>query len=137
MSASHHQQASSNVYWRSEPLLERFTADPKLMAETERLLSGRTRDIRLKGKLSEAFRLRTWRQTANTIKFWMIWVILLDLLMASLNFLLLPHEIAVSMLAPSALIVPAALWVIYIWRTPRSQIALGGSLMAGDRKSVV
>lgn len=112
-------------------MLDRYIRDPALMVETERLLSGRTRDIRLKGDLAEAFRQRTWRQSAKTIRSWMIWVILLDLLMLFLNFVLLPREIAWAMLAPAAMIVPAALLVAFIWRKPRSEMMLGGTLVAG------
>ncbi|MCG6114001.1 MAG: GGDEF domain-containing protein [Mesorhizobium sp.] len=123
--------ADSSADRRSEPMLDRFIRDEALMAETERLLSGRTREIRLTGDLAEAYRQRTWRQTAKTIRSWMIWVIILDLMMMSLNFVLLPGEIAWAMLAPSAMIVPAAGAVAFIWWKPRSEKVLGGSLIAG------
>lgn len=53
---------------RGEPVLELIIRDQSLMLETERLLAGRTRDIRLKGRFAEAFRQRIWRQTAKTIR---------------------------------------------------------------------
>ncbi|MGY6710208.1 MAG: GGDEF domain-containing protein [Rhizobiaceae bacterium] len=116
---------------RSEPMLDRFIRDPALMVETERLLSGRTRDIRLKGNLAEAYWQRAWRQSAKTIRSWLIWVIVLDVLMLLLNFVLLPREIAWGMLAPGATIVPASLIVAFIWRKPHSELVLGATLIAG------
>lgn len=116
---------------RSEPLLDVFIRDPSFMLETERLLAGRTRDIRLDGKFAEAFRKRTWRQTAKTIRSWMTWVIFLDFLTVCLNFLLLPRELAMAMLSPGALMVPGALLVAVIWRRPRSEFVLGTALIVG------
>jgi diguanylate cyclase (GGDEF)-like protein len=116
---------------RSESLLDLFIHDPSLMLETERLLAGRTRDIRLHGKFAEAFRKRTWRQTAKTIRSWMMWVIFLDFLTVCLNFLLLPRELAIAMLAPAALMVPGALFVAVIWRKQRPEWILGAALVAG------
>lgn len=113
----------------SEHISERFIDDPAIAAETERQLSGRTRDIRLKGKLAEAFRHRTGRQSAKTIRSWMFWVIILDLMMLCISFVLLPPETAWAMLVPAAMIVPAALLVIFIWREPRSNLLLGGTLI--------
>lgn len=123
--------ADSSADRRSEPMLDRFIRDPALMAETDRLLSGRTRNVRLKGDLAEAFRQRTWRQSAKTIRSWMIWVVVLDLLMLVLNFALLPRETAWAMLPPAATIVPVALLVACIWLKPRSELILGGTLVAG------
>lgn len=116
---------------RSDPTLERVILDPALMLEAERLLSGRTRDIRLKGRFVEAFRQRTWRQTAKTIRSWMMWVILLDLLTTCLNFLLLTHELATAMLVPAALMVPGAALAAFVWRKPHSELMLGAALIAG------
>lgn len=118
------------VYKRREQISERLIDDPALAAETERQLMGRTRDIRLTGELYEAFRERTGRQTAKTIRSWMVWVIILDLLMVCLNFVLLPHEVAWAMLAPAATIVPAALLVIFVWRNPRSDLLMSATLLA-------
>jgi diguanylate cyclase (GGDEF)-like protein len=115
----------------SEPILDRFIRDPDVMAETETLLSGRTRDVHLKGKLAEAFRQRTWRQTAKIIRSWMLWVILLDLMMLFLSLLLLPRELAMAMLVPAALIVPAALLVIFSWWERRSELVLATTLIGG------
>lgn len=110
--------------------MKRFIHEPAFAAETERQLSGRKRDIRLKGDLAEAFWQRTWRQTAKTVRSWMIWVILLDLMMLFLNFVLLPREVAWAMLAPAAMIVPSALIAAFVWRKQRSNMVLGGTLLA-------
>ncbi|MFC0010768.1 GGDEF domain-containing protein [Devosia nitrariae] len=105
--------------------------DPEIMAEAERLLSGRTRDVRLKGRLAEAFRDRSWRQTAKIVRSWMVWVVVLDILTLTINMFLLPRSAALAMLAPGAVIAPAALAVALIWRKQRSDLILSSSLMIG------
>ena len=101
------------------------------MAEVDRLLSGRTRNIRLRGGIAEAFRLRTWPHTASVIRSWMIWVVLLDMFMLFLSMFLHPREAALAVIAPSGLIVAAALGVAFVWRKPRSQQILDWTLMIG------
>ncbi|UJW87599.1 GGDEF domain-containing protein [Devosia sp. SL43] len=101
------------------------------MLEAERLLGGRTRDIKLSGSLERAFRDRTWRQTAKIIRSWMVWVIVLDILTLSMNLLLLPRAQAVAMLAPGAIIPLAALAIHMVWRERRPGWLLGGALNAG------
>ncbi|MEX0954569.1 MAG: diguanylate cyclase [Rhizobiaceae bacterium] len=112
-------------------LLESIIRDPEMMSEVERLLSGRTRDIRLKGGIDAAFRRRNWRQTASVIRSWMIWVVLLDLFMLVQSMFLLPRELALAIVAPSGLIVPAALGVAFVWRKPRSRPILDWTLLTG------
>jgi len=94
--------------------------NPALMAEVERLLQGRTRDIRLKGELLRLFQERSWSRTAKIIRSWMIWVTLLDALTLGLNAILLPTAIALSMLAPACILPPAALATAFVWRKPRA-----------------
>ena len=112
-------------------LLNLYVQDPSMMAEAERLLSGRTRDIRLRGAIARAFRDRSWRQSAKIIRAWMIWVVLLDLLTLTLNQFLLPSTAALAMLAPGAIIPPAAIGVFLVWRKRRSDGVLGWSLTIG------
>ncbi|MCT7378334.1 GGDEF domain-containing protein [Chelativorans salis] len=115
----------------SGALLDSFICDPEIMAEVERLLSGRTRDIRLKGRIAAAFRQRSWRHTASVIRSWMIWVVFLDLFMLFLSLFLLPREKALATLVPSAVIIPAALAVAVVWQKPRSEQLLGWTLISG------
>ena len=112
-------------------VLEQITRDPALMSEVEQLLAGRTRDIRLKGKLAQAYRQRSWRQTAKIIRAWMLWVAILNVFLFGLNLLLLPLETALATLVPSAVLMPAALLVAFIWRKPHSQRVLGITLLTG------
>jgi diguanylate cyclase (GGDEF)-like protein len=105
--------------------------DPAVMRQTERLLSGRTRDIRLTGKLVQAFRNRSWRQTAKIIRSWMVWVVVLDLLILALNLFLLPTAVAVAMIAPGAIIPPAAVAVFLAWGRRRPDAVLEVVLGAG------
>ena len=108
--------------------------DPVIMAEVERLLAGRTRDIRLKGKISRVFRERIWSQTAKIIRAWMIWVALLDVITLTLNLLMLPRAVALSMLLPGSFLPPVALGVALVWRKPRAHwlqatVLIGGMVL--------
>lgn len=112
-------------------LLDRFIRDPEIMSEVDRLLSGRTRNIRLKGAIASAFRRRNWRQSASVIRSWMIWVALLDIFMLVQSVFLLPREVVQAILVPSAVIVPATVSVALVWRKPRPRPVLDWTLLAG------
>lgn len=58
---------------------------PSIGAEVERLLAGRTRDIRLSRELAGLFRERSWPQAAKIIRAWMVWVVILDVLTLAVN----------------------------------------------------
>jgi diguanylate cyclase (GGDEF)-like protein len=111
--------------------LEPYVRNPAIMSEAERLLGGRTRDIRLRDEIARAFRDRSWRQSAKIIRSWMIWVLILDLLTLTLNLFLLPRTAALAMVGPAALIPPAAIGVYLVWRKRRSDAVLGYSLLLG------
>jgi len=104
---------------------------PAVMAEVERLLAGRTRDIRLEGELHGLFRKRSWSQAAKIIRAWMIWVALLDGVTLGLNAILLPLPIVLSMLLPACILPPSALATAFVWRKPRASWLQGLSLIAG------
>jgi diguanylate cyclase (GGDEF)-like protein len=105
--------------------------DPRVMAEVERLLAGRTRDIRLKGELRRLFRERSWSRTSKIIRAWMLWVCLLDILTLALNMLMLPKAVALSMLPPACILLPAAMTTAFVWRRPRAIWIQRLSLIAG------
>ena len=105
--------------------------DPAVSAEVERLLTRRTRDIRLTGEINRLFRARVWVQTAKIIRAWMVWVALLDVLTLALNMVMLPRAIAESMLLPGAIIPPVSMAVVLVWRKPRASWLQGASLIAG------
>ena len=86
----------------------------------ERLLAGRTRDIRLSGELTQLFRERSWPQAAKIIRAWMVWVVIIDALTLIVNALLLPAETAFLMLAPASILPPAALTSAMVFLRPRS-----------------
>ncbi|UWU24772.1 diguanylate cyclase (plasmid) [Rhizobium sp. CB3060] len=94
--------------------------NPNIMDEVERLLKGRTRDIRLKGELYRLYQERSWLRTAKIIRSWMIWVALIDVLTWGLNAILLPKAIAMAMLPPACILPPAALTTAFIWKIPRA-----------------
>lgn len=104
--------------------------DPAVVAEVERLLARRTRDIRLKGEIKRLFRERIWSQTAKIIRAWMIWVAFLDVLTLALYTLMLPRAVALSMLLPGAIIPPAVVAVVLVWRKPRAPWLQGATLIA-------
>jgi hypothetical protein len=104
---------------------------PALPKEVERLLSGRTRDIRLKGELLHLFQKRFWPRTAKIIRSWMIWVAFIDLLTLGLNAILLPRPVALSMLAPACILPPAALGAAFFWRKPGALRLQTAILIAG------
>ncbi|ANL25293.1 MULTISPECIES: GGDEF domain-containing protein [Rhizobium] len=99
--------------------------------EVERLLSGRTRDIRLTGELRRRFDERLWRQTAKVIRSWMIWVAFVDVLTLALNAVLLPRQIVLSMIAPACLLPPAAILTAVVWNKPRPAAVQRASLLVG------
>lgn len=111
--------------------LDLYVRDPAIMAEADRLLSGRIRHIRLTGELARAFRDRSWRQTATIIRSWMIWVLALDVLILTLNLFLLPTATAFAMLAPGALLLPGAAGVYLVWRRRLSDAVQEGALVVG------
>jgi len=88
--------------------------------QVERLLSGRTRDIRLNGDLARLFRERSWPQAAKIIRAWMVWVIVLDGLTLGLNAILLPAGTVLSMLWPASILPPAAVVATIVFRRPRA-----------------
>jgi diguanylate cyclase (GGDEF)-like protein len=105
--------------------------DPAIIAEVERLLARRTRDIRLEGEIKRLFRARVWSQTAKIIRAWMVWVAFLDVLTLALYMLMLPRAVAFSMLLPGAIIPPAAVAVAFVWRRPRATWLMGATLIVG------
>jgi diguanylate cyclase (GGDEF)-like protein len=104
---------------------------PLIVEEVERLLGGRTRDIRLKGELAKLFRERSWPQTAKIVRAWMIWVILLDILTLGLNAILLPADTVMSMFLPASLLPPAALLSASVFLRPRPLWLQGAFLLFG------
>ena len=54
------------------------TITPALEAETERLLSQRTRDIQFSPEMVRAYRTKDWPQRSKIARAWMVWVGLID-----------------------------------------------------------
>lgn len=102
-----------------------------LTEEAERLLGGRTRDIRLSRELYAAFRERSFKQTSKIVRSWMSWVIFIDVIALGSNLILLSHQATMAMLLPAAFIPPAALAVYWLWGKNRSARLLDYGLLAG------
>ena len=105
--------------------------NPGLTDEAERLLGGRTRDIRLSPQLYAAFRERSFKQTSKIVRSWMSWVIFLDLIALGANLLLLPHDATAAMVLPADFIPPAAIAVYWLWGKDRPARLLDYGLLAG------
>lgn len=102
---------------------------PALEAETERLLSGRTRDIRFSPEMMRAYRQKDWPQRSKIARAWMVWVALISIAFVPLSYLLAPGHLPLTALV-SGVIVPALHACAYlVWRKPRSATVEGLSLL--------
>lgn len=102
---------------------------PALEAETERLLSQRTRDIRFSPEMVLAYRKKEWPQRSKISRAWMIWVALISMAFVPISYLLAPEFLALTTLI-SGLLVPAMHACAYmVWRKPRSAAVEGLSLL--------
>lgn len=122
----HHNRTAS----RSSELLDSLIRDEAIMQEADRLLSARTRDIRLGGAALEAFRRRTSKNSATVIRSWMMWVAVLDVLMLAISALLLPAGTAAALIGPTALMLPFALGAAYALQSSRFCRSMYWSLVA-------
>ena len=102
---------------------------PALEAETERLLSQRTRDIRFSPEMVRAYRKKEWPQRSKIARAWMVWVALISMAFVPISFLLAPDFLWL-ITAISGLLVPALHACAYlVWRKPRSAAVEGLSLI--------
>jgi diguanylate cyclase (GGDEF)-like protein len=102
---------------------------PALEAETERLLSQRTRDIRFSPEMIQAYRKKEWPQRSKISRAWMIWVALISMGFVPISYLLAPEFLILTTLI-SGLLVPALHGCAYlVWRRPRSAAVEGLSLL--------
>jgi len=100
-----------------------------LEAETERLLSQRTRDIRFSPEMVRAYRKKDWPQRSKIARAWMVWVALISMAFVPISFLLAPESLWLT-LAIAGLLVPAMHGCAYlVWRKPRSATVEALSLM--------
>ena len=63
---------------------------PALEAETERLLSQRTRDIQFSPEMVRAYRQKDWPQRSKIARAWMVWVALISMAFVPISYLLAP-----------------------------------------------
>jgi len=102
---------------------------PALEAETERLLSQRTRDIRFSPEMVRLYRARDWPQRSKIARSWMVWVALISVSFVPVSYLLAPDLLWLTV-AVSGVLVPALHACTYlVWRRPRSAFVEGLSLM--------
>lgn len=102
---------------------------PALEAETERLLSQRTRDILFSPEMVRAYRTKDWPQRSKIARAWMVWVALISMAFVPISFLLAPDFLMLTT-AISGVLVPALHGCVYlVWRKPRSTTVEGLSLI--------
>src|SRR5437660_5438544 len=102
---------------------------PALEAETERLLSQRTRDIRFSPEMVRAYRKKDWPQRSKIARAWMVWVALISIAFVPLSYLLAPDFLLLTT-AVAGLLVPVLHGCAYlVWRKPRSATVEGLSLL--------
>jgi diguanylate cyclase (GGDEF)-like protein len=102
---------------------------PALEAETERLLSQRTRDIQFSPEMVRIYRQKDWPQRSKIARAWMIWVAAISVAFVPLSYLLAPDFLILTT-AISGLLVPALHACAYlVWRKPRSATVEGLSLL--------
>ncbi len=102
---------------------------PALEAEAERLLAGRTRDIRFSTEMDRAYLMKTWPQRSKIARAWMVWVALISMAFVPISYLLAPDSLWLSGLI-GGLLVPALHACVYlVWRKPRSACVEGLSLL--------
>jgi diguanylate cyclase (GGDEF)-like protein len=100
-----------------------------LEAETERLLSQRTRDIRFSPEMVLAYRKKDWPQRSKISRAWMVWVALISMGFVPISYLLAPEFLMLTAVV-SGLLVPALHFCAYlVWRKPRSAAVEGLSLL--------
>jgi diguanylate cyclase (GGDEF)-like protein len=100
-----------------------------LEAETERLLSQPTRDIRFSPEMVLAYRKKEWPQRSKISRAWMIWVALISMGFVPISYLLAPEFLGLTTVI-SGLLVPALHGCAYlVWRKPRSAAVEGLSLL--------
>jgi diguanylate cyclase (GGDEF)-like protein len=102
---------------------------PALEAETERLLSQRTRGIRFSPEMVRAYRKKDWPQRSKIARAWMVWVALISVAFVPISYLLAPDFLSLTTVI-SGLLVPALHGCAYlVWRKPRSAAVEGLSLV--------
>jgi diguanylate cyclase (GGDEF)-like protein len=108
----------------------RAAITPALEAETERLLSQRTRDIRFSPEMMRAYRKKDWPQRSKIACAWMVWVALISMAFVPLSLLLAPDALRLTT-AIGGILVPAMHGCAYlVWRKPRSAVVEGACLVA-------
>jgi diguanylate cyclase (GGDEF)-like protein len=102
---------------------------PALEAETERLLSQRTRDIQFSPEMVRAYRKKDWPQRSKIARAWMVWVALIAMAFVPISYLLAPDFLILTS-AISGILVPALHGCVYlVYRKPRSAALEGLSLV--------
>jgi len=102
---------------------------PVLEAETERLLSQRTRDIRFSPGMERAYLTKTWPQRSKIARAWMIWVAAISVVFVPISYVLAPDSLWLTGVI-SGLLLPFLHGCAYVvWQKPRSAVVEALSLI--------
>jgi len=102
---------------------------PGLQAETERLLSGRTRDIRFSDEMARAYRRKTWPQRSKIARAWMLWMALMAIVYVPINQMLAPDALMATVIVSGGLSPVLHGCCYLVWRRPRSNAVEGLCLL--------
>ena len=98
---------------------EKVALSAGLRVETERLLSGRTRDIKLSGELVRLYRSRSWPQRSKIVRAWAIWVSALGLSGIALATWRYPNSLMLTLVLYGGLVPAVNSFGVWVWRRPR------------------
>ncbi|GEP05063.1 GGDEF domain-containing protein [Methylobacterium oxalidis] len=96
------------------------TERESLLAEIDRVLAGRVRDIRLTGRLRAIYRAASWRHRSRTIRFWLLWVSVFSIVTCSLDYIMEPALLPVSLVTRAVMIPGCYAALAWIWSRPRA-----------------
>ena len=99
-----------------------------LSAEVDQALSGRTRDLDLKGNLRRLYLDMSWHQRSRVSRAWLTWTMVLSFPMILLDWMYLPSLLHPAFLMRMVVIPLAYLVLIWVWTRPRADGIEGSTL---------
>lgn len=99
-----------------------------LSTEVDRALSGRIRDLELKGRLRRLYLDTSWRHRSRVSRAWLTWSTVLSLPMMLLDVMYLPSLVHPAFLMRLVVLPFAYLALIWVWARPRGDWIEGSTL---------
>ncbi|BDA82801.1 GGDEF domain-containing protein [Aureimonas sp. SA4125] len=124
-------------FLQTEAPSRRAGIDIAVEAETERLLAGRTRDIRLRGAIMDRYQAWSWPRRAKIVRSWMLWVAGLNVFLSAIGLIFSPRLLVFNLVF-MGLFVPAVNFVVHgLWRRPRGPLIEPLSLVVATLTTMV